>query len=191
MNNPEIRRVPMPPSVKHPSGCDLDLKDRVLVVVGANGSGKTRFGAWLDSRDANRHYRVSAHRSLAFPERVQPMDIQDAELLLATGQINQKNNNAHWRQHVRWQNQPATALLNDFEHLVTLMISESFAVSDRYRVAMQGENKYVKPPKTRLDLVQEVWEAVLPARELVINGNRIETRNRQNGNPYHEADPLV
>jgi hypothetical protein len=159
----------------------------VLVVIGANGSGKTRFGAWLDAQEATLHHRVSAHRSLVFPERVQPMDLQEAELRLFTGQTD-KGNPAHHRQHNRWQNKPVTALLNDFEPLVTLMVSESFTVSDQYRVAMKAEVKYVTPPKTRLDLVKQIWEAVLPARELIITGNRIETRNRQDTKSYHAKE---
>jgi len=187
MSNSDIRRVPMPATAKHPNGHNLPLKDRVLVVVGANGSGKTRFGVWLDSRDADRHHRVSAHRSLVFPDRVQPMDLIEAEERLFSGQTN-RNNRAHFRQHNRWQNRPATALLDDFEPLVTLMVSESFAVSDQYRVAMRAENKYVSPPKTKLDMVKLIWESVLPARELVVTGNRIETRNRRDASSYHAKE---
>src|SRR2546423_530631 len=65
--NTETRHIPMPPTAKHPTEYDLPLKDRVLVVIGSNGSGKTRFGAWLDVRDIRLHHRVSAHRSLVFP----------------------------------------------------------------------------------------------------------------------------
>ena len=187
MSEPTTRHVQMPPTAKFPDGHRLPLRDRVLVVIGANGSGKTRFGAWLDERDAKLNHRVSAHRSLVFPERVQPMDFLEAESRLFTGQTN-RDNPAHHRQHHRWQNRPATALLDDFEHLVTLMVSESFTVSDQYRVAMQKEDKYVTPPKTRLDLVKEIWEMVFPARELIITGNRIETRNRQDKKSYHAKE---
>jgi len=115
------------------------------------------------------------------------MDLMEAEARLFTGQTN-RDNPAHHRQHNRWQNRPATALLNDFEPLVTLMVSESFTVSDQYRVAMWTENKYVSPPKTRLDMVKQIWESVLPTRELVITGNRIETRNRRDTNSYHAKE---
>ncbi len=187
MSEPIARYVQMPPTATYPEGHKLPLRDRVLVVIGANGSGKTRFGAWLDSQNITLHHRVSAHRSLVFPERVQPMDLQEAELRLFTGHTD-KNEQSHYRQHTRWQNQPATALLNDFEPLVTLMVSESFTKSDEYRVTMKGETKYVVPPQTRLDLVKQIWEAVLPARELIITGNRIETRNRQDKKAYHAKE---
>lgn len=181
------RSVPMPPTDKYPQGYDLPIHDRVLVVIGANGSGKTRFGAWLDSKNINLHHRVSAHRSLQFPERVQPTDLEEAERTLLFG-YHEATNPAYFRQHNRWQNKPAIALLDDFMPLVTVMVSESFAVSDQYRVAMKSETEYVPPPKTRMDLVKEIWEAVLPDRELVFTGNRIETRNRKDGSLYHAKE---
>ena len=184
-----LRHIQLPPSGKYPQGHTLPLKDRVLVVTGANGSGKTRFGAWLDTQNITLHHRVSAHRSLVFPERVQPRDFDEAERSLLTGH-HEKRTDGHYRQHSRWQNNPAIALLNDFEPLVTVMVSESFAVSDRYRVSMQPDkqNQYVAPPQTRLDLVKQVWEAVLTARELIITGSRIEARSRRDKKAYHAKE---
>ena len=189
MSEPLIRHVELPPSGRYPQGHQLPLKDRVLVVIGANGSGKTRFGAWLDARDNKLHHRVSAHRSLVFPERVQPTDLEEAERRLLTGH-HEKGDASYFRQNIRWQHNPAIALLNDFEALVSVMISESFAVSDHYRVAMRADkqDKYVAPPVTRLDQVKYVWEAVLPARELVTTGTRIEARSRTEGKAYHAKE---
>ena len=177
----------MPPTAKYPTGHKLQLRDRVLVVIGANGSGKTRFGAWLDSQNIKLHHRVSAHRSLSFPERVQPTDFEEAERSLLFGS-HDNSNPAHHRQHSRWQSQPAIALLNDFAPLVTVMVSESFAVSDQYRVSMKAATEYIAPPKTRMDMVKEIWEAVLPDRELVFRGSRIETRNRKDSSLYHAKE---
>jgi energy-coupling factor transporter ATP-binding protein EcfA2 len=187
MSEPITRHVQMPPTAAFPSGHNLPLRDRVLVVVGANGSGKTRFGAWLDSKNITLHHRVSAHRSLSFPERVQPTDLAEAERHLFYGNPTTEHP-AHHRQHSRWKNNPATALLNDFEPLVTVMVSESFTVSDEYRVMMKVGKEYRAPPKTRLDQVKEIWEAVLPARELVVTGSRIEAQSRQSKEIYHAKE---
>lgn len=181
------RIVKMPPSKEQAAGSDLQLRDRVLVVIGANGAGKSRFGAWLDMQDIKTHHRVSAHRSLTFPDRVQPTDLAEAERKLYYGNIKDELP-AHYRQHSRWSNNPATALLNDFDPLVTVMVSESFLVSDTYRVSMQSTAEYQVPPVTRLDQVKSIWEAVLPARELVITGSRFETRNRQSAEIYHARE---
>ena len=187
MSEQDTRFVPMPPNGKFPQGHKLPLRDRVLVVIGANGSGKTRFGAWLDSQNIKLHHRVSAHRSLSFPERVQPTDLEEAERHLFYGNPT-KDNPAHHRQYSRWHNNPAIALLDDFAPLVTVMVSESFAVSDQYRVAMKSATEYMAPPKTRMDLVKEIWETVLPDRELVFTGSRIETRNRKDSSVYHAKE---
>lgn len=190
MNEPLIRNIPLPPSSKYPQGSSLPLKDRVLVVIGANGAGKTRFGAWLDQKNIKLHRRVSAHRSLAFPERVQPTDMIEAERHLAFGiKGNASGEHAHWQVH-RWHNSPATALLDDFMPLVQLLVSESFSVSDKYRVSMLHGNKeqYAPPSKTRLDIVKEIWEMALPTRELMIDGSRIEARGRGKTASYHAKE---
>ncbi len=178
------KKIKLPPSAKHPTGIELLLRGRVLVVVGANGSGKTRLGAWLEAQSIYLHHRISAHRSLAFPERVQPMDLKEAENRLLTGS-DQKDNRAFQRNHHRWQQKPEIALLNDFTHLVTVLVSESFSVSDTYRVQMRSGAELTRPPSTMLDVAKEIWEAVLPARELVITGARIEARKRHDTKVYH------
>lgn len=140
MSDSPAKTVPLPPNSAHPHGCNLPLKGQVLVVVGANGSGKTRLGAWLDNKDVKQSYRVSAHRALAFPERVAPMDLDEAQLRLFTGHNDKQllTNDPlfkHFRTDNRWGKSPETALLNDYESLVTLLVSENLTVADQYRQA--------------------------------------------------------
>lgn len=157
------------------------------MIIGANGSGKTRLGVWLEAKSVDLFYRVGAHRALVFPDRVQPTDLVEAELRLHTGHID-SSNKAHYRQHTRWENKPAISLLNDYEPLLTYMVSESFTISDEYRVSQKGAQSHTEPPETRLDKVKVIWESVLPARELVITGSRIETRNRASSDTYHARE---
>lgn len=51
-----------------------------IVLVGANGSGKTRMSIWIDenNRDLNIH-RISAQKSLNIPEFVSPSELENAK----------------------------------------------------------------------------------------------------------------
>lgn len=187
MNSGEVRSIGLPPSKSNSQTTAVRLRDRVLVVVGANGSGKTRLGAWIEARDIKLNHRISAHRSLRFPDRTQPTDIDEAERHLRYGST-EPSNSAHYHQHSRWSNNPAVALLNDYEPLVKLLVSESFSVSDRYRVDMQSADTYVPPPRTRMDVVKDVWEGILPNRRLLVTGSRIEACNVADNVPYHARE---
>ena len=42
-----------------------------LILIGANGSGKSRLGAWIEQNDMEKVHRVGAQRSLNFGEFIQ------------------------------------------------------------------------------------------------------------------------
>src|SRR4051812_13277848 len=75
-----------------------------LLFVGANGSGKTRLGTWLEmsSPDHERVFRISAQKSLAMPDTTTPMAIDIAERNLIFGNPDGERN----KQWFRWQNKP-------------------------------------------------------------------------------------
>ncbi|WP_245707104.1 hypothetical protein [Epilithonimonas hungarica] len=41
-----------------------------LVIVGANGAGKTRFGSDIEKRYLGQTHRISAQKSLSFPQKL-------------------------------------------------------------------------------------------------------------------------
>lgn len=174
-------RIKLPPNQEYPQGYELDLKERVLVAIGANGSGKTRFGAWLDTTLGTKALRVSAHRALSFPDKVQPTDLMEAEKLLLIG-------NDRIQSGKRFKDKPETTLLNDYAALLTYLVSERFVACDEYADAMGRTDKRLEPPITKLRQVKQIWEAVLPARELLMSGSRFETKNRRSSDRYHAQD---
>jgi len=58
-----------------------------IVVVGANGSGKTRFGSWIDLESPQKSlvHRVGAQKSLSIPEYCSTSSIDAAENTLLYG----------------------------------------------------------------------------------------------------------
>ncbi len=148
--------------------------DQSILFIGANGSGKTRLGTWIElgRMQGSRIHRISAQKSLAMPDYTTPKSIELAQRDLLFGNPNVENNvGAH-----RWGNRPATSLLNDFQKLMVYLFSDETEKNAKFKAACTQSAERLEPPRTKLDLLKDVWEAVLPHRELVIGGLQIETR---------------
>src|SRR5690554_6007705 len=94
-----------------------------LVIIGANGSGKSRLGVWLEQKDSQNTHRVGAQRSLNFGEFIQLKSQEQAENLLQYGTDKKSNNHdSRWG----WDGEKynyTTSLLNDYEHTLSALIA--------------------------------------------------------------------
>lgn len=149
-----------------------------MLFIGANGSGKTRLGAWIESTSPQKDkvHRISAQKSLSMPDNTTPksIDMAEKELLYGSAQAEVSNNWAY-KQSSRWGRKPSTFLLNDYEKLMVYLFSDHTEESAKYLSASKATSEKVDPPVTKLDLVKRVWEKVLPHRELILGGLRIQT----------------
>jgi ABC-type branched-subunit amino acid transport system ATPase component len=151
-----------------------------VVVLGANGAGKTRLGAWMDTSSSlkDKTHRISAQKVLSMPDSTTPKSINLAENLLLRGYENAESprdrRNTH-KYHYRWQGNPAVYLLNDFEALMTYLFSSHIEENQKYVTEQKNNTLRIEPPKTKLDLVKEVWESILPHRKLILGGLNIQT----------------
>src|SRR5258708_6739301 len=90
-----------------------------VVITGANGSGKTRLGAWIEDNNSDRPvHRVAAQRALQFPDLVNPMPYDQAKSQLYYGayhptwtELQHKQNKVHQR----WGGNPAVQMLADYQ----------------------------------------------------------------------------
>ena len=62
-----------------------------IVLIGANGSGKTRLGIWIEEHHQNQYtvHRISAQKALAIPEFAQLKNLEQAEKDLVFGRSDQ------------------------------------------------------------------------------------------------------
>jgi hypothetical protein len=152
-----------------------------ILIVGANGSGKSRLGTWIEfnSPDQNVVHRISAQKSLAMPDSITPKAVDLATVELLTGYERAEAQSLNSYKHGnRWSNNPAVSALNDYRHLMTFLFSDNTEESAKYLAAAKASANRVEPPKTKLDIVKGVWEKILPHRELLIGGLRIQTKTR-------------
>jgi hypothetical protein len=161
------------PTKKGTSNTNPNIDFEQLVIVGANGSGKTRFGSQIEKTYLGQTHRISAQKSLTLPKSVSPTSRVKAEIDFKYGHHydNYKNESQHEATKIsnRWGGNINTFLLNDFDKLLVLLHTEEYEDSLSYK-----EGRIAKPT-TKLDRLQRIWEAVLPHRKLIKSAGVIET----------------
>lgn len=148
-----------------------------LVIIGANGSGKTRLGSWIELESAQQSQvrRISAQKSLNLPAFAASTSIDRAESDLFYG-YPETDGSTYQKRLYRWQQNPNTSLLTDYDKLLTYLFSEANETHAKYvQEARETTNVRIEPPRTKLYTAQRIWEEVLPHRKLVIGGGKIET----------------
>lgn len=147
------------------------------VIIGANGSGKTRFGVYVDRTVSSLNleaHRIAAQRSIKLNPAVLPTSIEVADANLRFG----TNNTKIGKDYFRWDRNPETASLNDYDFLLAALYAEENDLSVKFRRdVVSGLADASNAPQTKLDILKSIWERVLPHRKLVILGGNIKTRS--------------
>ncbi len=149
-----------------------------LIFVGANGSGKTRLGAWfeLNSLSANSTHRISAQKSLYMPNTCISKNIDLARNLLLYGHNSDTINSmeiSRSKMDQKRQNNPAINRQEDFHQLMEYLFSESnYTLRNFYNFSDSIKDKEKYQPK--INLVKKIWESVIKHRELVIGSNEVK-----------------
>jgi Protein of unknown function (DUF4435)/AAA domain, putative AbiEii toxin, Type IV TA system len=88
----------------------------------------------------------------------------------------------------RWRGNPATTLLSDFEHLMEFLFSDEAEKNAEYKRQAAATMERVAPSETKLYAIKRIWESLLPTRELLIRGGKVETRVRASDGVYNGAE---
>ena len=91
-------------------------------IIGANGAGKSKLGAWIEQQDLENIHRIGAQRNLNFNENITLKSYSQAEDIVfwGTAEENQKNGKGYrWE----WGKSYTTKLMNDFEDVLAALIA--------------------------------------------------------------------
>lgn len=155
--------------------CDEVHTNGAVVIIGANGTGKTRLGSWLDLQSPlwEKSLRISAQKSLSMPSSVQPRSIDAAAKAFYFGNENFNINN----KTTKWRDEKsATHFLDDFDKLMVYLFSEEVDANANYTHQSRTSMQRIDPPITKLSILKNIWESLLPHRELSIGGAKVETK---------------
>ncbi|WP_128331005.1 DUF4435 domain-containing protein [Apibacter sp. HY039] len=177
--------IELPPKKGSQEVINLDFKQ--LVIIGANGSGKTRFGSYIEQKNLKKTHRISAQKSLSFPKQVNTTSKEKAINEFLFGYYYDKSISNDFSNHKinhRWNSNTNTSLLNDYEKLLVLLHTEE------YETMLDNKEGRSNNPITKLDKIQKLWEAVLPHRKLIKRAGTIETYPAGNEQEKYNASEM-
>lgn len=153
-----------------------------IVIIGANGSGKTRLGVHIEEALAAKDivHRIAAQKMLAMDD-VQLVALEIAEKSLLYGQPSAVPGQ---KKAYRWQNRPETQLLNDFQALLQTLFGQQNRVAVQF-LEQHRRNPTLPTPQTVLQKVQDLWQGLLPHRALELLEAAIRVK------PVRYANALV
>ena len=144
---------------------------KTTIIIGANGSGKTRLAVYLEEQLGEKAHRIAAHRALSLNPNVDKIPEAKARQYLSYG-ISMNGISITDRKYYRWDNKAPTILLNDFDRLLQYLFAQqnNLAVENNQKLNRDEE---ITNSKTKLDILQEVWERLLPLKKLHITADDI------------------
>lgn len=181
------------PTKKGNPNSNPELEFEQIVLIGANGSGKTRFGSNIEEKYSKNSHRISAQKSLTMPSFVstKPKEVATSEFLYGGWADNSTYYETSGWKDSRWGGKLNTFLLNDYEKLMVLLHTEEYEESLLYK------EKGGSIPTTKLDRIQKIWEKVLPHRKLRKRAGIIETYptgdelNSYNGSEMSDGERVI
>jgi hypothetical protein len=176
--NKWVGEMILPPS--KPGSSNVTWRDiRSIVVVGANGTGKSQLGCWIESNARPSGHRITAQRALTIPGVVRPRPFDQAEAELLYGHFDAKLTReglAANKFGYRWGEEPATQLLDDFDALLATLFADERKRNGEYTRSARTSLPTAVPPPSKLDVLQEIWASVMPQRLLLIGEDRVEAK---------------
>jgi len=183
-------------TVKFPPNEDVELEQgKPVVILGANGSGKTRFSVKIEDLNDKRCratrvgeddilvHRLSAQKSLSISDKIALFDYDSARRTLYFGDSHENAS----KNYYRYNYQPATILLNDFDKALSLLFAkENKELQEAHEADKMAIVEGVGRPRL-ITTVQEratkIWNELLPQRKIDLSGNGVHVQ--YNGNKYH------
>ncbi|TRZ78477.1 DUF4435 domain-containing protein [bacterium] len=137
--------------------------EKNMVIVGANGAGKTRFGSCIEGNNSNSK-RISAQRYLQLDENVQKQDFETASAKL-------KNS---------YKNKPSIQPQNDYQQvLISLFAQESRRNSEYVKESRVSKNKIFVSQSIK-EKVIDIWDSIFSYRKLKLKNDKVRAESEEN-----------
>ncbi len=184
-----IMRVNLPPKLQDTNSEVNYIECNRIVIIGANGSGKTRFASQLKALNKNNSFFIPAQRLLVIPEALSLKSPEEAEKDFFSGNISQAS---YGNRSPRDQHLPHKHSMDDYEDLLKLLFAKEASVSIKYRkTKMNNQTDNNKVPETKLDVVQRIWGSIITHRKLVLEGLKVSLSEGYSGSEMSDGERYI
>lgn len=173
-------RLKLPPVNGSGDGQLLNCPGNVLL-FGANGSGKSRLGAWIELRSGGTDFvhRISAQRALNVPDFAPLRTLEESLNDFHWGHADPRYASHEYKQGHRWGSRPETHPLNDYDKVLSALFAADSKRNKDYvetaRASLAQQSTAIPPvPESELDLIHEVWRDIMPHRKIELVDGQIK-----------------
>lgn len=148
-----------------------------IIIIGANGSGKSSLGYWIEKVDPDNVHRIVAQRSLVFDDFITQKNYEQSYNLLAYGSETQEINHDRKYKWIKNEHNISIARDNEFENVLSLLLAKKNIQQDKYineckEKDKQGERHNLVPDNV-VDRLQKIWNDIFPHREVCIEDFKV------------------
>lgn len=170
------------------TGSKVEIKHNgSVVIVGANGSGKSRLGAWIEKNadsDVIVH-RISAQRALDIPEYAVIKSLEQSLNDLIWGNEDPKYANNQFKWSHRWGGKPETYLQNDYGKVLSNLFARSAERDRNHTAETRLKQAYIPVLDAPIDVLVKLWEEILPHRKIFLEDGKVSVKDIISGTQYH------
>ncbi len=135
-----------------------------LVIVGANGSGKSHMGAYIEKLNEN-VLRISAQRALSIPNVLYLSNEESARNKIFYGNEYRKNKS----QSQKWSNGETSTLVDDYMSTLSVLFSMESSQLRAHKNEEDINGKYIKK-ETITEQIKKIWGKIYPHRKIDFDG---------------------
>lgn len=193
-------------TVKFPHEEKIELElGKPVVLLGANGSGKTRFSVRIEEMNDPKFnswnvteefpvHRITAQKSLSIQDSISILDNDSSKRDLFFGGADQHA----YKLNYRFGAHPATFLLDDYNKALSLLFSQEnnelqqAHLADKQAV-LQNEERPA-PITTIVEKATSIWNELLPHRRIDLSGNGVHVlygEDRYHGKEMSDGERVM
>lgn len=157
---------------------NMSTEKSSMIIIGANGAGKSRLGVWIEKNQSTSTHRIGAQRSLMFGEYIQQKSYEQSTNLLIYGtERRNANHDVRWKKRLDNKGSYISTVLEDYEYVLSALVAKKAMQQDEYlkecrKLEIQGR-EHNAVPEMVTDQLKRIWSSVFPHRNIEIIDGKI------------------